>query len=283
MQTGMPSRTAFKVAATRAAHQVLDRPLVLEDPVAMAILGTHVQARLEGNLARHRGYAASSARAFVVARSRFAEDHLMQAYTAGARQYIVLGAGLDTFAYRNPHADLRVFEVDHPSTQGWKRQRVTAVQVAGGGEVRYAGVDFEKDDLRTALQNACCDFDAPAFVSWLGVTMYLTRETFRQTLTLAGSFAAGSGIAFDYGLPRESLNVLQRMAHDVVARRVKNAGEPFTLLMSPDDVQAELQSAGFNRVEDLGQQEINERYYSNRIDRLKVRGGLGRIVCGWKL
>lgn len=282
MQKGMPSRTALKVAASRAVHQLLDQPLVLVDPVAVPILGPHAHPKLQANHWRYRGYASTAARAFVVARSRFAEDHLAQAYAAGVRQYIVLGAGLDTFAYRNPFADLRVFEVDHPSTQAWKRERLAAAKLSANGNASYAGVDFEKDDLPAALQNAGCALDSPAFVSWLGVTMYLTRDAFRQTLRFLGSFPSGSGVTFDYGLPRETLQLLQRFAHDAVARRVRNAGEPFTLLMSQADVDSELKAVGFSQTEDLGQTDINERYYSNRTDRLKVRGGLARMVCAWK-
>jgi methyltransferase (TIGR00027 family) len=120
---------------------------------------------------------------FVAARSRYAEDQLAQAVEQRVAQYVVLGAGLDTFAYRNPHAAyLRVFEVDRPATQAWKLERLQAAGIAVPPELQFVPVDFERQTLATGLEQGGFDSGSPAFLSWLGVTPYLTRESCMATL-----------------------------------------------------------------------------------------------------
>ena len=122
-------------------------------------------------------------RAFLVARSRYAEDNLKQAVECGVHQYVLLGAGLDTFAYRNPYAELRVFEVDHPATQQWKRELLQHNHIAIPESVTYTPVDFERQSLSAQLVDAGFNSQAPAFFAWLGVVPYLTLEAFRSTLS----------------------------------------------------------------------------------------------------
>jgi methyltransferase (TIGR00027 family) len=149
MQDGQPSRTAQRVAIRRAAHQILDSPRVLDDPLAVPILGAEAAARFDAERGKGNSPAARYARAYLVARSRYAEDELARAMGRGTSQYVILGAGLETFAYRNPHAEssLRVFEVDHPATQGWKLKRLAAAGIAIPGSVIFAPVDFERESL----------------------------------------------------------------------------------------------------------------------------------------
>ena len=142
MRKDRPSRTALRVASSRAAHQILDEPKILDDPLAMRIIGVDAAQEILGNRQRHQSLAARYLRAFVVARSRVAEDTLAQAVARGVRQYVVLGAGLDTFACRNPYGDaLQVFEVDHPATQTWKRSRLAGAGIATPG---LAGVRADR-------------------------------------------------------------------------------------------------------------------------------------------
>src|SRR5688572_14393982 len=154
LQPGEPSRTARGAALQRAAHQLLETPTVFEDPLALRIFGAEGVAWLGRNLDRYRTPGSRSMRAFLVMRSRFAEDELARAVERGVTQYVVLGAGLDTFAYRNPHRGLRVFEVDHPSTQVWKRDRLREQSIAIPRSATFAPVDFEKETLAYGLRAA---------------------------------------------------------------------------------------------------------------------------------
>jgi methyltransferase (TIGR00027 family) len=148
------------VAERRAAHQLLDQPLVFEDPLAVRIIG----ARAEANLPEQpKNFVAARFRAFMAARSRFAEDELRDAVARGVRQYVILGAGLDTFAYRNPYPELRVFEVDHPSTQAWKRKRLAQVGIPVPSTMTFAPVDFTRETFDDALANAGFDEGARPF------------------------------------------------------------------------------------------------------------------------
>jgi len=144
-----PSRTALRVAMRRAAHQIFDHPKVLDDPIAMPILGPRAAEKLRAENPGAFGKYGLSIRAFMVARSRYAEDALARSIARGATQYVILGAGLDTFAYRNPHAEsaLRVFEVDYPATQEWKRRNLQEARIRVPDSVTYAPVDFEHQTL----------------------------------------------------------------------------------------------------------------------------------------
>ena len=168
---GEPSRTARGAALQRAAHQILETPHVFDDPLALRIFGAEGVAWLGRNLENYRSAASRSMRAFLVVRSRYAEDELARAYARGVRQYVVLGAGLDTFAYRNPHRRLKVFEVDHPSTQAWKRSRLQEQSIDIPRSLTFAPVDFETQTLASGLRAAGFRADRPAFFSWLGVTI----------------------------------------------------------------------------------------------------------------
>jgi methyltransferase (TIGR00027 family) len=283
MEDARPSRTAMRVAMRRAAHQLFDAPpLVLDDPVAVPIIGPEAVAKVSASAAKQRGRIARSARAFMVARSRFAEDALARAVARGTGQFVILGAGLDTFAYRNPYPEgtLRVFEVDHPATQAWKRRKLATASIAVPASVTYVPVDFERDALADRLAAAGFDASRSAFFSWLGVTMYLTGEAFASTLTLVAGSGAGGGVAFDYGAARSHLAWTDRIALAWLSRRVASAGEPFRTFFEPDVLVARLQHLGFARIEDLGRDEINARYFAGRADGLQMRGRLGRLISG---
>lgn len=274
-----PSLTAWRVALSRAAHQLLDRPPVLEDPVALAIVGARGVAEIRAAALRYQLPASRHLRAFLVARSRLAEQALAAAVGGGVRQYVVLGAGLDTFAYRNPYpaSQLRVFEVDHPATQAWKRSQLAAAGLALPESLTFVPVDFESETLPARLASAGFRAGEPAFLSWLGVTMYLTRGTVLGVLGYLARLPEGSGVVFDYAVPPAMLTLVRRVVLHAVMRRVAAAGEPWKSFFEPRELALELGSLGFRQLEDLGPAELNARFFGDRFDGLRV-GGLGRVM-----
>lgn len=280
MDDALPSHTALRVALRRAAHQLYDTPVVFHDPIAVPLLGARYREELERTRFHLAKPFSLGMRAFLVARSRFAEDNLAQAVASGVTQYVLLGAGLDTFAYRNPFSDLHVFEVDHPATQAWKRDLLHESAIAIPENLTYVPVDFEKQSLAVELERDGFDMQAPAFFAWLGVVPYLTLETFRSTMGFLSERPAGSGLVLDYGQPRHVLPPIEQQGRDSLAARVQLAGEPFQLFFTPEEIAAEL--AAYSRIEDIGSEEIQARYFPERSDGLTVRGKGGRMLCAWK-
>lgn len=275
----------MRVAFRRAAHQILDDPKVFDDPLALRIVGERAAAAIRSGVdSRAQSRFARYLRAFLAARSRYAEDALANARGQGVDQYVILGAGLDTSAYRGGSGsgngtpgDLRVFEVDYPSTQAWKREKLDRAGIAIPESVTFVPLDFESQTLAEGLRGAGFDAGRTAFFSWLGVVPYLRRDAIRATLSFVGSLPAGTAIVFDYGIPPSSLPLLQRAVYRYLARRVAAAGEPFQTFFDPSELAAILREAGFARVEDYGPSEINDRYFSGRADGLRV-GSAGRLV-----
>ncbi len=278
METGAPSKTAFRVALRRAVHQVLDRPPVLDDPIAVPLLGP----RFQFDRLREMNPVARAFRAFMAARSRYAEDRLTECVANGIMQYVVLGAGLDTFAYRNPFLQLKVFEVDFPATQEWKRALLHEAAIRLPDGLTFVALDFERQTLAEGLAEAGFNSEKPAFFGWLGVVPYLTREAFRSTLEMIAKLPAGTGVSFDYGVSRETLGPLRRVVFDALAARVAKAGEPFRLFFTPVELDAEFRRAGFQRFEQRGADELNRLYFAGRTDGLKLPSpGLGRMATAW--
>jgi methyltransferase (TIGR00027 family) len=280
MQEGQFSRTAHQVAVRRAAHQILDDPKVLDDPLALRIIGEEAAENLRSS-PRERHDFSRAFRAFMAARSRYAEDQITQAVADGVKQCVVLGAGLDTFACRNPHPELRVFEVDHPATQEWKRGQLAGAGIAVPPSLTFVPVDFERQVLGAELRQAGFRESEPVFFSWLGVTPYLTNSAFTATLSFIAKMPASSGVVFDFAIDRKLLNPGQRIAADALAARVADAGEPFQLFLDPANLQEELKDLGFRRTEFLDREQLNARYFNDRTDGLRVRGGLGHLMGAW--
>jgi methyltransferase (TIGR00027 family) len=279
MEQAIASKTALSVALRRAAHQLHDSPIVFSDPVAVPILGSEYEEQLRRTPLRPDRPFSTGLRAFVVGRSRYAEDNLKRAVGNGVKQYVLLGAGLDTFAHRNPYPQLRVFEVDHPATQQWKRELLQRSRIVIPESLSYTPVDFERQSLAEQLRDTGFDRTAPAFFAWLGVVPYLTLEAFRATLGFIADQPAVSGLALDYSQPPELLPRLERLAHDSLASRVEKVGEPFRLFFTPAGMAAEL--SRFHALEDIGAAEINARYFTGRSDQLAMRGTAGRFLNAW--
>jgi len=279
MDTGQPSRTAQEVALSRALHQVLDRPPVFDDPLALRILGGEGEAALRAD---PRGVPSrASIRAFIAARSRYAEDRLARAVASGVRQYVILGAGLDTFAYRNPHAaaGLRVFEVDHPATQAWKRRRLRETGIPNPDGLCFVPLDLARDALDQGLGAAGFRADRPAVVSMLGMVIFMPRRAVIKMLGFVASLPQGSGVAFDYGVPDDDLDADQRALRQIAARWSAGLGEPFRTFLDPGALAADLRRMGFTHIDDCGPDAINRRYFENRDDGLCVGPG-GRRLLG---
>ncbi|HEU0177106.1 MAG TPA: class I SAM-dependent methyltransferase [Blastocatellia bacterium] len=280
MKENQPSRTAQLVAIRRAAHQLLDNPKVFDDPLALSIIGQERALALQNGQDQSEDPRLSlHLRAFYVARSRCAEDELVLAVGRGVRQYVILGAGLDTFAYRNPYPKgaLRVFEVDHPATQAWKRARLEEAGISLPVDLTFAPVDFEAQGLADGLQDAGYDPSQSAFFSWLGVTMYLTTEGVMKTLRFIASAPIGSGVVFDYTIRPSLLTPDQRLIFDTLYQRVDWVREPWQMFFDPAELKKDVQAMGFGHVEDIGPAEINARYFKERTDGLRV-GSLAHIM-----
>jgi methyltransferase (TIGR00027 family) len=276
-----PSRTALGVAVRRATHQLYDsHPLVLDDPIAVPILGETYRPMLEQAATSIHERFSLGMRAWLVARSRYAEDKLAQAVIKGIRQYVLLGAGLDTFAHRNPHPSVRVFEVDHPATQQWKRNLLALSGLPEPSNLRYVPIDFERQSFTYEMQSSGLDLGAPIIFAWLGVVMYLSHSAFRATLDFIAALPTGSGVIMDYGLPRHALPPSELESRDLLAARVESIGEPFQLFFTPEQMAAEL--TAFQLVEDLDPEEINARYFFLRTDQLSLVGWGGHLTSAWR-
>jgi methyltransferase (TIGR00027 family) len=221
------------------------------------------------------------ARVAMVTRARYTEDRLLQRSNAGVEQYVILGAGLDTFGYRRPDVlgALRVFEVDHPLAQAWKRERLRAAGINEPAGVRFVPVDFERESLQEGLARTEFRWDAPAFVSWLGVTQYLTLTAIQSTLDVLGSFALGSEIVVTYVVPDELRDDIDRALADVSAPLAAARGAPWLTFFRPAEFETLVRRSGFTSVEHFGPDEATAQpYFHNRTDRLRPQG-LERCVA----
>lgn len=275
-----PSRTALRVALRRASHQLFDaEPLVFRDPLAVRILPAAQWEELSRTPNKTKRPFSASLRAWMVTRARFAEDTLAKRHAEGfAAQYLVLGAGLDTFAYRNPYKDVQVFEVDHPATQAWKQECIASAKIAVPSTMHYVPVDFERDSLAEQLSNAGFDWQRPTVIAWLGVVPYLTPEAFRTTLSTLAQCASGSEIVFDYAWPRHMLGEEEQKQRDSMSRRVAQVGEPFQLFFSNEELAEELAGCGWKLCEALGGHDLNALYLSGRCDDFVLRGRSTRLA-----
>jgi len=253
-----PSRTALMIARQRAAHQVLDRGSILNDPLAMKILREDEKDVLQFANVHPL---ASIGRLFAAARSRIAEDALSAAVEGGIRQFVILGAGLDTYALRSPHGarQIRIYEVDHPATQAWKRQRLAEGQLAVPPWLIFVPVDFEQDNLGETLVGAGFQQNWPAFFTWLGVVPYLTQEAVVSTLGYIASIE-NSEVVFDYMEPPQAFSEEMREFVTKRTEQLEKMNERWASRFEPSRISAILRSHGFSGIEDINFQEIRTRF-----------------------
>lgn len=285
MQEGQPSITAITAAMVRAAHLMVDDdPKIFSDLLALRLSGVENEASLHTTLGTIQEEIAQQTsptfahtlsncnRAYTVMRARYTEDALGNALERGITQYVILGAGLDSFAYRQPPQakSLHIFEVDHPATQMWKRARLRDLRLDPPSNLTFVPVDFERQTLAEGLRPGGLQPKAPTFVSWLGVTMYLTEEATFDTLRYIASFAAESEIVFQYAVSDSLLSEESRRLSAMLKKATAARGEPFVSAFDPTALAAQVETLGFRQVWDFGPEEANARYFAGRTDGLRL-------------
>lgn len=274
------SRTALATAYMRAVHQLFDaEPRILEDPIVVLLLGPTALRQINDPANRYRTPETSALRAHVVLRSRFAEDQLAAAVVRGVTQYIILGAGFDTFALRQPAwaRALKILEVDHLATQAMKRSQLAAAGLAMPENATFANVDFENESLCDGLLRYDVSLDEPTIFSWLGVTMYLKEDAIDAVLRSVARFPAGSEIVLTFAQPPNPAagEATDDLSH--LAERVASVGEPFVTYFEPDALEVKLRGTGFSKVEFLSPAEADARYFRQRPKDLPVPRRTGLV------
>jgi methyltransferase (TIGR00027 family) len=275
-----PDSTAVRVALWRAVHVEADAPPhVLEDLVGLQLAAPRDDWRSRPDMDPRwtQGF-----RAAIVARARFIEDLVAQEAASGVSQYVLLGAGLDTFAQRQRDLAerMRVFEIDRPGPQAWKRQRLTDLGFGLPRWLRFVPVDFEaNDDWYTRLADTGFDVGEAAVVASTGVSMYLTKEANRQVLDRVAHFTTGSTLAMTFMLPPELLDGGDRAGLDAAASGARASGTPFISFYTPDEILAAAADAGFRTVKHVSGTSLGERYFAGRSDGLKPSSGEDLLVA----
>jgi methyltransferase (TIGR00027 family) len=270
-----PSRTAITTASHRAAHLLLDDdPKILADPFARALAGFASDAEMLDALSAEL-LEFPHLRVVCTLRNRYAEDELAEAIAHGIDQYIILGAGLDSFAYRRPDlmASLDVFEIDHATSQAWKRARVAELGIAAPARLHHVAIDFERQTLAEGLAESAVDLGKPAFLAWLGVTQYLTRNAVLRTLRdVAATTASGSELVVQFLVPPATMATGELAPITGQAERARILGEPWLSFFEPAEMERHCLDAGFAEIELFGSKEATERYFRGRSDGLSPPG-----------
>lgn len=270
MDPARASATAMAVAVIRDAHRAYDqRPWVLDDAYALPLVGPTWRDIRAAQLATYGERARQQHRAGLCLRSRYAEDRLESGV---CRQYVLLGAGLDSFAWRRPDllSRVRVFEVDHPATQELKRARIDELGLPVDDNHCFAPIDFEIDTLREGLTRASMDWRAPTLFSAMGVVTYLTPEAVATTLTTVSMCAAGSEIVFSYVPVDQELDEVGREIIGVFSRMAASAGEPFTMRFTATEIESLVERCGLHVAEHPTSDDLTARYFASRGDGLRA-------------
>jgi methyltransferase (TIGR00027 family) len=268
------STTAMGVATMRAAHQLIDHePRILDDTIIVRLLGAEVVQRLERERERCHTSGARWLRAHVVLRSRFAEDRLAEAVNRGVKQYVILGSGFDTFPYRQPAwaRRIRIFEVDQPASQRLKREKLAVAGITAPENLTFVEADFEHSSLAEMLTAAGFRASEQAFVSWLGVTIYLTEPAIDAVFKFVASLPAASEIVFTF----HSRNTSEPELVAKVQAHLTSVGEPFRTWFDPATLDRKLRSFGYSKVWFLTPEEATQRYFPHdRSDGLPPPNGI---------
>jgi len=259
------SLTSLGAAGLRAAHQLLDgEPKLFSDPVILRLLDPGHIEEIKARASQFQHPETLRLRSRIALRSRYAEDRLMLAYARGVRQYLLLGAGLDTFAWRQPEGldELKIFEADHPATQEQKRQRLSRAGLSVPANCQIVAINFETETLEEALRKSSFDFHAPCFISWLGVTVYLSKDAVDTVFRFVSTLSKGSELVFTFAQERLAGSM------NYTAARAAGAGEPWVTYFRPEDLSRRLYELGFSAVHFLEPEEARKTYYINRHDGL---------------
>jgi methyltransferase (TIGR00027 family) len=272
MKENSASSTAMSVAKVRAAHQLIDdEPWILADPVVLRLVGQETIDTIRADSSLRSNAKFGAFRAHIVLRNRYAEDCLREAAERGVGQYVLLGAGYDTFACRQPSwaESFRIFEVDHPSTQAAKRELLAAAGVELPANLSFAPVDFENQSLKEGLQRGGFDFARPAFFSCLGVLVYLDGKSVAALLAFVGSMPRGSEIVFTFSQPDSALDSRELEIRAKINSTVNEMGEPWRSYFEPERLREMLLASGFSLVTFLTPEAAEERYFRGRTDALR--------------
>lgn len=265
MKNDQSSDTAMGATVIRAVHQLLDaKPLILEDPISQLFVGEDGVREILGNPERYSTPPAKGLRSHIVLRSRYAEDELRLASQWGITQFINLGAGYDTFAFRQPEwaRGLKIIEMDHPATQAAKRDATERIRIRVPPNVAFLPLDLERSVLSLTGALPFLDPSLPAFIACLGVLAYLRPETVECVFRSVVKMPEGSRLLFAFA-PNETQWSSESMS---VAARTAAKGEPWLTRFDAGDLKARLMSIGFSAVVFLDPAQAAERYYRNRKD-----------------
>lgn len=278
-QTPAPDSTAERVALWRALHVQVDAPPhVFEDDIGLKLVAPDEGWRLRGDMDPQftRPFRAS-----IVARARFIEDLVMEQAARGVSQYVILGAGLDTFAQRRPEiaSRLTVFEVDKPGPLAWKRQRLIDLGLGIPEWLRFVPVDFEAGgSWRDALVTAGFDASKPAIVVSTGVSMYLTKDANAATLRQVAALAPGSTLAMTFLLPLRLADPEVRPGLEMAEKGARASGTPFICFFTPPEILALAREAGFRQVRHVSAADLTQRYFAGRADGLRPPNNAEELV-----
>lgn len=267
------STTALRVAQLRAAHLLVDgEPKILNDWVAPRLFDAATLEQIRANTEALNAKWVTGLRSHVLLRSRYAEDRLAEAVLRGVRQYVILGAGYDTFAYRQPEwaGELKIFEVDHPGSQRAKRERLQASGIEVPANLEFVAIDFEHVSLRGGLAASGLDFGHPAFFSCLGVLVYLTTEAADAVFRLVASFPEMSEIVFTYSAPDSSLSPEEAARRATINAMVEAMGEPWRTHFDPQALVQKLRDFGLSEISFLKSEDAESRYFQGRTDGLRA-------------
>jgi methyltransferase (TIGR00027 family) len=272
MRSGTPSRTILRPAIGRAAHQLFDAPLVFRDPIAVGFVPEASEQAILAAAADHRALHSALFRAMVAVRNRFAEDRLAAAVERGIGQYVMLGAGLETFPWRQPDfaRGMRLFLADHPATLAWSRDRFRERGLSQPENLAFAAADLEQKGLAADLAQAGFDPRIKAFVSALGVVHYLTADAVTALFRFVATLPRGSEIVFTFPVTEEELEGEERDEVRVSIARTAEMGEPWLTRARPSDMIAWLHRCGVPDVFHLTPDLAHQRYFAGRRDDLRA-------------
>jgi len=268
-----PDNTAVRTALWRAMHVQVDaKPYILEDEIGFQLIAPNEDWQKRPDM--HPEFT-KRLRASMVARARFMEDLMMEQHKKGINQYVILGAGLDTFAQRRPDiaSNLQIFEIDQPDTQTWKQQRLTELGLPIPSTLHFVSVNFETSSWWEELLKAGFDFSQPAVVVSTGVTLYLTREAILSTLKQINTLASGSVLAMSFYLPNELMEEEDKFLQQISEKGARESGTPFVSFFSPTEVLALALEAGFKDAKTVSTPDIEQLYFKDRTDHLRPASG----------
>ena len=284
MESNKASTTAWAVAMARAAHARYHSPPIFDDSLVLSLIDPQFQSMLEFFAPPEQPDATYNNRAYIAFRQRYQEQCLAQSYAAGLRQYVILGAGLDSYAFRQSQQmpALKIYEVDFPATQQQKAERIAELGWQHPGNLLFAPCDFNVDSLQDCLVNAGFDPALPAYFAWMGVTVYLPQHTVAETLaTLLAVAPAGGRVALEYAPPTETLVGDDRLCREASLAQPTRADEPFLSFYTLADMQALLNGLGYRDIEPLDHDAAAAEVLAGRDDGLGIHYGFRLLSAYW--